>query len=103
MLASCPAPLVRDEYRLNILFLHLMHTKALMKRDDITTLATQLIAEDDIPTKGGWDIDEKTYEFTFHVVHTTGKVKEDERVLEARARLVGTVQAPRGQALEGGG
>ena len=82
MLASCPAPLVRDEYRLNLLFLHLMHSKAMMKRDDITTLATQLIAEDDIPTKGGWGIDEKTYEFTFHVIHTTGKVKEDERVLK---------------------
>jgi hypothetical protein len=82
MLASCPAALVRDEYLLRLLFLHLVHNKALMKRDDITTLATQLIAEYDISIKGGWDIDNETYEFTFLVIHTAGEAEEDERVLK---------------------
>jgi hypothetical protein len=82
MLASCPVDLVRDEYRLRLLFLHLMRNKAIMKRDDIVALATRLINEDDIAIKGGWDIDEETNEFTFLVIHTTGEAEDDERVLK---------------------
>ena len=82
MLACCPAALVRDEYLLRRLFLHLINDKALVKRQDITTLAAKLVEEDGFLNKGGWDIDEDSNEFTFLVIHTTGEAEDNDRVLK---------------------
>ena len=82
MLACCSAVLVRDEYLLKRLFLHLAHDKTLVKRDDIVALATKLIDEDEFLSKGGWDIDKKTYEFTFLVIHSAGETDDNAHVLK---------------------
>ena len=82
MLACCPAVLVRDEYLLGRLFLHLVHDKTLVKRDDIVALATKLIDEDGFLSKGGWDIDNDSNEFRFLVLHSTGEKDDNDRVLK---------------------
>ena len=82
MLACCPAVLVRDEYLLGRLFLHLTNDKTLVKRDDIVALATKLIDEDGFLSKGGWDIDNESKEFTFFVIHSAGEADDNARVLK---------------------
>ena len=82
MLACCPAALVRDEYLLGRLFLHLMDNNTPVKRDDITTLAAKLVEEDGFLSKGGWDIDNESNEFTFLVIHSAGETDDNVRALK---------------------